>query len=264
MQSHGSYSWYIATGQKGALFTLRKKGVWHVCPGQSQSWDNYEYNLHTDDLSVAYDKAKKIIAKDDPTYSGSIQVEAMASGFERGAKATHKINFGKYQGTLLTDIPTDYLVWISRNCEKKLGKKRMAYIKSLPNYIEEIERIEADLKRREEEKEARQKKLEEDKALSSWIGEQGEKIELENCEIVFSNDFDNQFGQSVLVIAKHGNNKVKFFSTAKNAWQILRNFREDKVVNVTLKGTIKNHDEYKDEKSTMLNRVKVTFLEEVE
>jgi len=88
---------------------------------------------------------------------------------------------------------------------------------------------------------------------SDFFGKLNERIKGLVVKVVYKQHIETDFGISTLYIFvddKTGNKFKTFYSGSK--WELGKN---DMVV---ITGTIKKHDEYKGEKSTMLNRVVVT------
>ena len=101
----------------------------------------------------------------------------------------------------------------------------------------------------------REKMEKKDTPESSFVGEIGEKIEVENVKVVWLTECQSDWGVSVLYIfvdEKTGN-KFKTFYSGKT-WSAM----QGDIVN--LKGTVKKHDEYKGSKDTMLSRCNVKII----
>lgn len=149
--------------------------------------------------------------------------------------------------------------WIERTPEyqAKLDAKRKAKM--------EAQMAEAKAQQEEMQKAYEQQKLEEEaeearikaqKAISQFVGQIGDKIEI---KATFDHTawFTAQFGWSEETVYIHtfkdANGNVLTWKTSSNS---LGNLNEGDEVN--LKGTIKDHTEYKDEKQTVLTRCKVS------
>ena len=100
-------------------------------------------------------------------------------------------------------------------------------------------------------KRATKERLErESRPISNWIGNVKDKITvLAKC--VYKMNVESMYGVSTLYIFvdKNGNKLKTFYSGS--GWDC------DQGDNVILSGTVKNHDEYKNEKATQLTRCKV-------
>lgn len=90
----------------------------------------------------------------------------------------------------------------------------------------------------------------EKKIPSQWVGNVGDKINL-SCKVSGLRSIDSGFGPSLLVTMTCGTDVVKTFSTAR--WT--DNIEEGD--EVTLVGTVKKHEDWKGNKSTVLTRCKV-------
>lgn len=93
-----------------------------------------------------------------------------------------------------------------------------------------------------------------DEPESNFVGELKERLKDIAVTLVYSRDLHTEFGESVLYIWKdaQGNKFKTFYSGSK--WAM-----EDKETGI-LTGTVKKHENYKGEKSTMLTRCVVTGI----
>lgn len=277
-QSHGTNQYYIRAGAKGCIFTLRRRWTFTVPGpgGYTKSGDEYEGNLRTDDPEIALQKAREILGNP----GAKIPFESGANGVQRGKAATHRINFGKYEGELMENIPAAYLVWALEQYEKRLGVKRSEYIRSLPTYQEEVDKREAEAKARQERQAKWDREKEEAKKLSQWVGAIGERITIE-VEVLFSRDGENHFGRTAFVLLKDSAGN-KFMSSGSGAanfsiWNAYEDwfsscFDEDEIKlpvdqrpakpRLTLTGTVKDHSERDGEKGTWLQRISIDQWEE--
>jgi len=95
-----------------------------------------------------------------------------------------------------------------------------------------------------------------DRPESNWVGEVGDKVEVD-VMCLFSKEIGTDYGTSVLYIfvdEMTGNKFKTFYSGSK--WTV---YQGD---TLTLKGTVKRHEEFKDEKNTNLTRCSVTNVVE--
>lgn len=83
---------------------------------------------------------------------------------------------------------------------------------------------------------------------SEHIGKEGERTELE-VECVGIGATTGQYGEVTIYRMKCGDNKVTWFASAASEIEIGGKYK--------VKATIKRHDEYRNEKVTLVNRVKV-------
>lgn len=153
--------------------------------------------------------------------------------------------------------------------EAKLEARREARRqKYLEEHKAEIEAREAEKKRQQEEAEAQrlaeEARIKAEKALSNHIGKVGDKIDTTAIYIKtawFEIPSFKGYGTETMYIHtfKIGNDTVVWKTTAtlgrwndKDEWESYEEGQE-----VHLKGTIKEHNEYKDEKQTVLTRCRI-------
>lgn len=113
---------------------------------------------------------------------------------------------------------------------------------------------EADRKAREEAEAEHQRKIEEEKAKSEYIGQVGEKIEINvtlKKSIWYEAPSFRGFGTETryIHIFKDGDNTL--------IWKTWNGIGKESGETLTIKGTIKEHNEYEGEKQTILTRCKV-------
>lgn len=161
--------------------------------------------------------------------------------------------------------------------EAKLAERReKRRAKYLEEHAEEIAQQERERQEREEaerrELEARlkaereaQEKEEERKAKSQYVGSVGERLTLKAIYVKsawYEKPAYMGYGTETAYIHtfKAGDNSIVWKTTSalgwwndKNEWETLEEGQE-----VTIKGTVKEHSTYKDEKQTVLTRCKVT------
>lgn len=143
--------------------------------------------------------------------------------------------------------------------EKLEAKRRAKAEARAKEYAEEQARIEAERKAKEEAerlaKEAEEAEIRAKKAISQHVGQIGEKIELD-ATLEKNAWFDvpsfRGFGTDTMHI-------YTFRDGAGNAiiWKTNKGLGIEKGSKVHLKGTIKDHSEYDEEKQTVLTRCKV-------
>ena len=146
--------------------------------------------------------------------------------------------------------------WIERTPEyqAKLDAKRHAKWEAECAKIES-ERAEREA-REKAEREAEEARIKELKAISQHVGQIGEKVEIKGT-YVRSGSWEQRsfsgYGTETMYVHtfKDVNGNVFTWKTQKS---IYLNYGEP----VTVKGTIKNHSEYKDEKQTELTRCKIS------
>ena len=106
------------------------------------------------------------------------------------------------------------------------------------------------------------------KAVSSWVGGVKERLTLE-VEVTFAKTYETAYGETVLLIMKDSSGNVfKSWASGNAGWDLYRESREayearERNPRATIKGTVKDHEEYKGEKSTLLTRIALVETEEV-
>lgn len=131
---------------------------------------------------------------------------------------------------------------------RKRAEKRAAEWKA------KQEQIEAERKAEEEKAKAEEERIKAEKAKSQYIGNVGDKVELK-AVYKFSAWYMTKdyygFGMQT--------NYIHTFKVGDNTvvWKTTRGLGLEKETEVTLKGTIKELNEYKEEKQTILTRCKV-------
>lgn len=148
--------------------------------------------------------------------------------------------------------------WIERTpeYEAKLAKKRAerAAKRAAEDAAkaEEYKRAQELLKQEQERKEREEKAR---KAVSQWIGEEGQKIEIEAC-FEYTAWYETHIGWKEETVWVH---TFKTVEGNKIVWRTTSNalceLHEGEPVKI--KGTVKEHTVYKDEKQTALIRCKV-------
>lgn len=137
--------------------------------------------------------------------------------------------------------------WIERTPEyqAKLDAKRQAKIDAK---VEERRKAEEERKAKEE---ALRKQIEAEKKISQFIGEAGQKLEIK-AKYIGSPFFESVYGRTYIHQFKDENgNKIVWKSGTKP--EVLS--EENQMV--ILKGTVKEHSEYKGEKQTTMTRCKI-------
>lgn len=120
------------------------------------------------------------------------------------------------------------------------------------------EQEECERKKREEEerRKAEEQAERERKAKSQYIGQVGEKIEVKavlESHIRYTGKAFGGFGEETKFIYKFriGDDLATWFTTSGKLYQM------EEGTEVTVTATIKKHEEYKEEKQTVLTRCKV-------
>ena len=152
--------------------------------------------------------------------------------------------------------------WIERTPEyqAKLDAKREAKEKARQEEWEaEQSRINAERAEREAreraEREAKEAEIKAQKAISKHVGHIGDKIEIKGCYIrsgSWEQKSFNGFGTKVMYVHTFKDTDGNVF-----VWKTSNSVPFEYGEPVILKGTVKEHSEYKDEKQTVLTRCKV-------
>ena len=107
---------------------------------------------------------------------------------------------------------------------------------------------------RDLERKTRLATLKQDEKSSSWVGTEGQRIELPELQVKLLTSWDTQFGYTYLYKFTDTNGNIFTWKTGK--W--LGDSDEiTEITKVSLRGTIKGHTEYKGIKQTELTRCKV-------
>ena len=135
--------------------------------------------------------------------------------------------------------------WIERTPEyqAKLDARRKAKADARAEYYRKVNE---EIKAKEE---AERKQIEEEKQRSQFIGEVGQKLEIK-VEYIGSPFFESKFGRTYI-------HQFKDESGNKLVWKSGTVVLQEEHQMVTLKGTIKEHSEYKGEKQTILTRCNI-------
>lgn len=151
-----------------------------------------------------------------------------------------------------------FMKWIERTpeYEAKLAARRAAKIKAqMAAQEEQRKAYEAKMEAERLRKEAEEAAIKAQKAISQHVGQVGDKIDI-TATYDHSAWFDFKLGWTTETMYIHtfkdpdGNTLV--WKTSSNSLPEL-----DEGDKVQIKGTIKEHNEYKDEKQTVLTRCKI-------
>lgn len=156
-----------------------------------------------------------------------------------------------------TEIVKEYTPEYEAKLNAKREAKRMEYQRKveLENAKREAERKERELEesRKQAEEEARIKAL---KSISQHFGKIGERYDLE-LTYLYSAHFEVQsftgYGTATMYIHNFKDSDGNVF-----IWKTSKCPPIEDGQHVTVKGTIKDHSEYQDEKQTVLTRCKIT------
>ena len=131
---------------------------------------------------------------------------------------------------------SDYLYNLSVLCSSRFVERRdLGILASAPNtYNRDIER------------QAKRKKAAESRAASQYVGEVGEKLEIDVDSFTVLTSFSTQWGVTII---------YKFNSNGNTIIWKTSNLLPEKVTHIS--GKVKEHSEYNGEKQTVLTRCKV-------
>lgn len=177
---------------------------------------------------------------------------------------------GEGRSEIIKEYTPEYEAKLEERRAKRRAKWEAEHAEEIAaKKAKEAAEAEARRKAEEEAEKARQEeeaRIKAEKAISQFVGTIGERIEIE-VEYLYSAHFEiNSFrGYGTETMYVHNfkdadGNKLTWKTTSynmgrwnnKGEWE---NFEEGQ--KITLKGTIKEHTEYKDEKQTVLTRCKV-------
>lgn len=151
--------------------------------------------------------------------------------------------------------------WIERTPEyqAKLDARKEAKNAAMREKMEENARIKRE--KEEAEKEAREKAEKERKANLQYIGNIGDRLKKIPVTYVFGTTFNSFYGIVTLLKFIDGNGNVLIWKT-NSCPEVLDENGKDVVIDtgdkLYITGTIKEHNEYKEEKQTILTRCKLT------
>lgn len=150
--------------------------------------------------------------------------------------------------------------WIERTPEyqAKLDARRQA------KWEAEQAKLNAEREAREArekaEREAKEAKIKAMKAISQYVGQIGDKVEIKGTYVRTGSWEQRSFsgyGTDTMYVHTFKDSDGNVFT-----WKTQKGLSMEYGVMVNVKGTIKNHSEYKDEKQTELTRCKVTMVGE--
>ena len=148
--------------------------------------------------------------------------------------------------------------WIERTPEyqAKLDAKREARRKAAEEEFEkERARIEAEAKAREEKRKAEEDRIKAEKAISQYVGTEGQKIQIKvvyeyTASFKVSDPFGRPETRYIHTFKDESGNKIVWKTGTFPGWI------PEEGKQLEIKGTVKDHSEYKEEKQTILIRVK--------
>ena len=245
---------FISTGEHNGFYTLRS--VRAEKPGDL--WEEYYHRNLSRDWDEAYAKASaraekagvRLITK----YESRWDLSAWGSGGTGSAKTNRYflwlasledgyMPFRKHFGTMLCDLPSSYRRWL-RSTPNDGSPAWELLLKNLERYIEEDRAIEA----QELEHKARLAENEKQARLDHiHIGIPGQRVSMP-VKCIAKIPYTGAFGPgSVSILIDTKGNKIKTFG------KCLLQVGEGGVVAFT----VKRHEEYRDEKQTLVTRLAI-------
>lgn len=143
--------------------------------------------------------------------------------------------------------------------EKLMARRRAKAEKYAQEHAEEIARAEAERKAKEEDeriaREAEEQRIREQKSISQHVGQVGDKVEMDvilEKNAWFEIPSFRGYGMDTMHVYTFRDDKGNAL-----IWKTSKGLGIDSGERVHLKGTIKEHSEYDEEKQTVLTRCKV-------
>jgi hypothetical protein len=253
--------YFISVGGKGVMYTLRHVYDEVVYYGYESVivTRNYHHSTLSQNLENAKKKAKEILG-----YVPEIVHHPDSKRAEfRNAQCEVGVYFGKYHGCNVYEIflkDRNYAEWLR-------GTARDKHICNALNALFALIQAEIDAEKRakEEEKRIRAERIAAEKARSQYVGKVCDKMTL---TVAFENEFsfkyEDKFSygrERTMYINKFRteDGNVLIWKTASCSFSYAHN--AEKGEKVKIKFTVKGYNEYKGEKQTLIQRVKV--IEEV-
>lgn len=246
-------TYYVSTGAKNAMYTLRchrtdSGGVLGV-----YSPDFYICNLSTDEENAAYkatmyfNAMRERMGPDNDNFC--LVLDAYGSGiYERRGKLSVRdsmaldrieagyVPFGKHADKRIDECEAGYLLWLSDKAGTFDGVPMNALAMAAQGVALEKGYIAIREQQREERKAA--------DSVSEFIGNVGERLEFEG-EIVTSFQKLSDFGPMWIVKVRCNGNLIAYIGSKSLG---------EKGETIKFKATIKKHDEYNGVKSTQVSR----------
>jgi len=241
--------YYISTGADRVMYTLRHSYD-ETIYGQGGRVYDVHRDYHVANLAQDQDKALAR-AREIMGVGPDHEIKILDAPVNDRAKAQRSVpedpvllKFGKYSGKTIHEVfqeDPQYLSWAAYNVTGKRHRKTMELARQLVKPM-----VDAQKKSRAEHKE----RIENERKLSTWQGKPREKIE-RTVSCVHSQLCNTTYGYSVLFIFKDkGLNIYNWFCSG-----ITPDLEKGDLVKIS--ATVKEHKEWKGQKSTVLIRVKV-------
>lgn len=197
--------------------------------------------------------------------NGTKYYEGMVTCDRCGGRGWYAV--GVHNGQLIPARPDNAICYQCRGA----GKIKSKWVERTPEYQAKLDAkrqakldaIAAEQKRIAEEKAAKERAEEEarkaQKAISQYVGKVGERITTE-ATFGYGADWDTFYGRQYLFSFKDNNGNVLVWKTTSIPMVLNAEGKDvtiergDKVI---IRGTVKEHKEYKEEKQTVLTRCKL-------
>ena len=247
---------YIDSGKFNGFYTLRT-----VVAGPGFYNDQYIKTLSRDwgKAFVKYEKFLEVSQREQLTGEGDeFMLNEWGMGgsqdwsiahyhrwkiqFERGV-----MPFGKHTDTKVSDLTPGYRLWLRDLATKKVAAGNKNLAKTWQLALDALKPYEAEYAETIANKEKRAKEIEAKKAKSKHVGEIKKRIiKTLTCEAKWPYESDFGGGEISLLRDEEGNTLKTFGVCAIGKGETK-----------TVKFTIKDHQEYKGEKQTLINRLMV-------
>lgn len=257
--------YYISTGARGVNYTLRVKYRDYIARGERIVRDRYVKNLGPN-AEGAVRKAKDYT--DKRIYWQPIETHGRAA-----ARPTNLVKFGKYQGMTIdevVEVDPGYVVWMVSKADEEnsfLSKKKYnAFVRELRRVADEHPEVRRIITERREAYEAKKRGWEQEReeqerkrASRGHVGTVGERVEMV-VKYLRSPYFEGQWGTTYIHTFEDDQDNILVWKTGTalgyydedGYWQSY-----EKGDRLKIRGTIKDHGEYRGEPQTAVTRVKV-------
>lgn len=254
-----SQRYYVGRGMKGVMLTLRV----HRIDFRGNETDEYVMTL-----GGSMETAKPAVDKFEEEEGVKVDTSDIDMHLNERGLSWGEIKYGdidpanipgpfkgKYRGQTWQDmaaVDADYLCWY---IEKAALPNELEAIKqAVPTFAADYE---AKKLQAQKERAARQAELERKRAASRYVGTIKERIEFEaTLDIVFDFQVEDPYDYNGGMITKY----IYIFRDADDnafKWITTVSINAEQGDKVTLRGTVKAHEEYKGEQQTVLTRAKI-------
>jgi hypothetical protein len=251
--------YYVSRGLKGVMLTLRV----HRIDFRGNETDEYVMTL-----GGSPETAKPAVDKFEEEEGVKVDTSDIDMHLNQRGLSWGEIKYGdidpanipgpfkgKYRGQTwkeIADADADYLCWYMGNAA--LPNELEAIKQAMPTFTEDYEaaRLTA-----QKEKAERAAELERKRAASRYVGTIKERMTLEvTLDVAFSFEVEDRYDYIGGMMTKY---IYVFRDSNDNAFKWITgvNIHAEQNDKLTIKGTVKEHEEYKGEQQTVLTRVKI-------